>query len=190
MRTVASSTPPQRNMIALAASAFPWPGNYGPRWGDPGAVMLACRKLGDLQQTKHYYPSIPCRSCYCAPMIAFWCHKEEQRAGLGSHETISAVATMSATIPMKASASKSVLSHMVGLSASRPPVQLKLARRRASIAARSPPASGPARPAANPRCRAATGALAAPARWSDRAVAGKCSRRTWAQTTHFHHRGA
>ena len=50
-------------------SAFPWPGNYGPRWGDPGAVMLACRKLGDLQQTKHYYPSIPSGSCYCAPMI-------------------------------------------------------------------------------------------------------------------------
>jgi hypothetical protein len=41
---------------------------------------------------------------------------------------------------------------------------------RASVAARSPPAWGPARPAANPRCRAATGALAAPAQ-----VVGLCS---------------
>jgi hypothetical protein len=24
------------------------PSNYGPRWGDPGAVMLACRKWGVL----------------------------------------------------------------------------------------------------------------------------------------------
>ena len=37
-------------MIALAASAFPWPGNQNPQQG-------------------YYYRSILSGSCYCAPMI-------------------------------------------------------------------------------------------------------------------------
>jgi hypothetical protein len=46
------------------------PSNYDPRWGRyPGAAMLACRKLGELRQTKHYYLGIPSRSCYCVPMF-------------------------------------------------------------------------------------------------------------------------
>ncbi len=43
--------------------------NYGPRWGDPGAVSLARRKLGDLRPTKHYYLSIRSGSCYGPPMF-------------------------------------------------------------------------------------------------------------------------
>ena len=44
--------------------------NYGPRWGDPGAVCLPAAN-GDQRQTGYYYLSIRSRSCYCAPMICF-----------------------------------------------------------------------------------------------------------------------
>ena len=39
-----STTPAERSTIALAASAFPWPGNQNPQQG-------------------YYYPSVPSRSC-------------------------------------------------------------------------------------------------------------------------------
>jgi hypothetical protein len=45
-----STTPPERSMIALAASAFPWLGNQKPQQG-------------------YYYRSFPSKSCYCSLMI-------------------------------------------------------------------------------------------------------------------------
>jgi len=80
-------------MIALAASAFPWPSNYGPRWGDPGAAMLACHPAAAvpgeyLARVEARLPQRRARSHTCGgldhqssvTMRAF--HPAQVRAGL------------------------------------------------------------------------------------------------------------